>query len=229
VIAAPVRPPGTLVFDLDGTLVDTAGDLTVTLNAVLAGEGLAAVPPDRARAMIGHGARAMLEAGLKASGADPSPARIDALFARFIAHYGENIAAHSRPYPGAEAALDRLSAAGWRLAVCTNKLEALSRRLLEALGLAGRFAAIAGQDTFGVRKPDPRHLTGTLLRVGGAGRPAVMVGDSDVDLATAGGAGVPAIAVTFGYGPLTVTNLPPAQVIDDFDGLDAAIAALTAD
>jgi phosphoglycolate phosphatase len=226
--ASPRRrtEPPTLVLDLDGTLVDTAGDLIGTLNAVLATEDLPPTGFDEALAMVGHGARAMLEAALEANGAAPSNDRLDRLFAQFIAHYSAHIAERSRPFPGAVAALDRFSEAGWLLAICTNKLESLSRRLLTELGLADRFAAIAGQDTFGVRKPDPRHLLETIRLAGGDPRNAVMVGDSEVDIATARAALVPVVAVEFGYSPVPVADLGPDCVIGHFDGLFAAAERL---
>ena len=166
----------TIVFDLDGTLVDTAPDLIDTLNVVLSREGLPQVPYETARPMIGGGAKLMIENGLRARARRCSPDAIDGLYADFVDYYAAHIADRSRPFPGLERALDRL--AGCRFAVCTNKLEWLSIRLLNALGLAPRFAAICGQDTFGVQKPDPEILRGTILRAGGSVERAVMVGDS---------------------------------------------------
>ena len=215
----------TLVLDLDGTLVDTAGDLVATLNVILRNEGLPPLGFDQARGLVGHGARAMLEAGLAATGASPAPEWVEALFKAFIVHYSAHIADLSAPYPGAVAALDRFAAEGWRLAICTNKLEGLARQLLEKLGIADRFAAIAGQDTFGVRKPDPRHLTETIVRAGGDPVAAVMVGDSEVDVATARAAALPVIGVSFGYSLVPISALGPDRVIDHFDELfDSAVA-----
>src|SRR5262249_51739692 len=122
----PLTAP-TLVFDLDGTLVDTAGDLIATLNAVLAGEGLAPLAPEVAITMVGHGSRVLLQSALKANGIEPDPDRLDNLVAFFIDHYSRHIAEKSRPFPGAVAALDRFAAAGWQFAICTNKYEGLSR------------------------------------------------------------------------------------------------------
>lgn len=216
----------TLVLDLDGTLVDTAADLLATLNAVLKVEGLAPISFDEALTMVGHGARAMIEAAIVANGINAEAERLDNLTAAFIDHYAGHIADESRPFPGAVEALDRLAADGWRLAVCTNKYEALARQLLAALGIAGRFAAIAGQDTFGVKKPDPRHLTETIRVAGGNDRRAVMVGDSEIDIATARAAGIPVIAVEFGYSPVPVADLGADRVINHFDGLYGAVYAL---
>jgi phosphoglycolate phosphatase len=214
------------VLDLDGTLVDTAGDLTATLNDVLVGEGLPAVPLNTARTMVGHGARAMLANALLAAGVTTETERLDNLVAVFLDIYTSRIAETSRPYPGAVAALDRLAADGWRLAVCTNKFERHSRLLLSALGIADRFAAIAGQDTFGVRKPDPRHLEETIREAGGSAGRAVMVGDTEVDVQAARAAKVPVIAVDFGYSRIPVAELSPDTVISHFDALYAAAQKL---
>ena len=175
----------TIVFDLDGTLVDTAPDLVATLNSIFAHEGLPPIAYESARNMVGGGARAMIERGLKAEGRKLPDAEVDRMFRDFIAHYGAHIADHSRPFNGAEIALDELAGRGYRLAVCTNKLEWLSVRLLEALCLSRRFAAICGADTFGVQKPEPEILRRTIGRAGGHPDAAVMVGDSATDIATA--------------------------------------------
>jgi phosphoglycolate phosphatase len=179
----------TVVFDLDGTLVDTAPDLIETLNVVFAREGLPPVEYAAARNMIGGGARKMIESGLKLEGHPLSRGTVDRMFDDFIAYYAAHIADKSQAFPGLNAALDHLSARDCRFAVCTNKLEGLSRLLLDALGLAGRFAAICGQDTFGTQKPDPEILRRTIRAAGGDPRRAVMVGDSGTDIATARAAG----------------------------------------
>jgi phosphoglycolate phosphatase len=218
--------PPVLVLDLDGTLVDTAGDLTATLNDVLAGEGVSPVPLDAARAMVGHGARAMLSNALNAAGITAEPERLDNLFATFLDIYAGRIAETSRPFPGVVEALDRFAADGWLLAVCTNKLERHSRLLLTAIGIASRFPVIAGQDTYGVRKPDPRHLLETIRNAGGGAGRAVMVGDSEVDIETARAARVPVVAVDFGYSRIPVIDLAPDRVVSHFDDLYPAATAL---
>jgi phosphoglycolate phosphatase len=220
-------PAPLLVFDLDGTLVDTAPDLVDTLNVVLTREGLPAVPYDDARMMIGGGARAMLMRGLKADGRAATPDVIDRLFADFLTHYSDHIADRSRPFPGLTDALDRLAHSGHRFAVCTNKLEALSVRLLHALRLADRFAAICGQDTFGMQKPDPEILRRTIAAAGGAPGAAIMIGDSETDIRTARAAGVQVIAVDFGYSERPVADFAPDRVINRFAQLPDEIAALS--
>jgi phosphoglycolate phosphatase len=213
----------TIVFDLDGTLIDTAPDLIDTLNHILVQQGLPVVPYETARPLIGGGARGMIERALTVEERSCSPADVDRLYTAFVAHYAEHIADRSRPFPQVEAALDRLAAEGHRLAVCTNKLEWLSRRLLDTLQLSPRFAAICGQDTFGVLKPDPEIFRLTVRRAGGEPRRAIMVGDSVTDIRTARAANVPVVAVDFGYTEVPIATLRPDQIISSFADLPAAI------
>ncbi|TVR11286.1 MAG: phosphoglycolate phosphatase [Salinarimonadaceae bacterium] len=215
-----------IVFDLDGTLADTAPDLMATLNMLLAREGLATLPVERAGSMIGAGAKALIARGFESAGRELSSERHEALFQDFIAHYGENICVGTRLFPGVTEALDVLEAAGFDFAVCTNKMERQSKMLLEALGLAPRFSAICGRDTFAFHKPDPRHLTQTIDMAGGDRARAVMVGDSLTDIATAQAARVPVVAVPFGYSDRPVAELGPDLVIDHFDDLPLAIHEL---
>jgi phosphoglycolate phosphatase len=189
----------TLVFDLDGTLVDTAPDLLRALNHVLDLEGLTHPPEAVVRHYVGHGARTLIERAAKYCGAAYTDDRLEQLTAAFIDFYAADIAGLSRPFPGAVEALDELAAAGARLAVCTNKRTGLSVQLLEALNLAPRFAAIVGADSVAARKPDPGHFLETVSRAGGDPRRAVMIGDTHVDAAAARGAGAPVIIVRFGY------------------------------
>lgn len=214
-----------IVFDLDGTLIDTAPDLVDTLNVLLAREGLPTVPYEAARQLIGGGAKAMLARGIAADGAAVAPERLDKLFKDFIAHYSAHIADRSRPFPGVADTLDTLGADGYRFAVCTNKLEGLSRLLLGALNLSQRFAAICGQDTFGIQKPNPDMLLRTIAAAGGTPRHALMVGDSATDIQTARAAGIPVIAVDFGYSERPIREFAPDRIIGHYAQLPAAIAA----
>ena len=216
----------TIVFDLDGTLVDTAPDLIDTLNFTLTEHELPAVPYDEARPMIGGGARGMIERALAAEARDCTPAAVDRLYTSFVGHYAEHIADSSRMFPHVEAALDRLAEAGHRLAVCTNKLEWLSKKLLRTLDLAERFATICGQDTFGVQKPDPEVFRATVRCAGGNPERAIMVGDSITDIRTARAANVPIVAVDFGYSDVPVASLRPDRVISSFADLPTVIDAL---
>jgi phosphoglycolate phosphatase len=224
VVPSP-RPP-IAVFDLDGTLAETAGDLIGTLNVLMKREGLAELPLSQARGLIGAGAKALIRRGFEAEGRSLSEADHDRLFDAFIAHYGDHLADTSHLYPGVVEALDALEAAGFRLAVCTNKYEGQSVELLRILGIGHRFAAICGRDTFPQYKPDPRHLTETIARAGGDPARAVMVGDSRTDIDTAKAAGIPVVAVTFGYTDRPVTELGPDRVIEHFSQLAAAVDGL---
>jgi phosphoglycolate phosphatase len=221
-MADPANAP-LVVFDLDGTLVDTAPDLIDTLNVILAREKLAPVAYDVARVMIGGGARVLIERGLSAACRDCGKAEIDRLYTDFVAYYADHLADRSQPFPGALEAMDRLAADGFRLAICTNKLEGLSVSLINALGLAPRFAAICGQDTFAVAKPDPAFLLKTIARAGGTATRTVMVGDSAADIGVARAAKVPVIAVDFGYTDIPVSQMQPDRIISHFSQLCTAV------
>ena len=226
--ASDVLAGAVIAFDLDGTLVDTAPDLIGVLNFILAERGLAPLPLEVARPMIGKGARALLERGFASAGSFVPPEEAQGLFDRFIDLYLGRIADESRPFPGVEDALDELAGAGARLVVCTNKRTNLSIALLDALGLTDRFAAIVGPDTAGATKPNPQHLIAAIEAGGGRLERALMVGDSMSDVGAARGAGAPIVAVSFGY-----TEVPPAELgadalIDRFEELAPAARALLA-
>jgi phosphoglycolate phosphatase len=223
-----MNPTPTVVFDLDGTLVDTAPDLINALNFVLNREGLPAVPLKSARNMIGAGARKLLERGLEVDGRHLGPNDLDRLTNDFIDHYATHIADESRPFEGLEDALDDLSARGCRLAVCTNKLEWLSKLLLDELGLSSRFSAICGADTFGVSKPDPAILQQTVARAGGRLASTVMVGDAGTDVGVARRANVPVVGVDFGYTDVPMADLKPDRLIGHMRDLPAAVESLLA-
>ncbi|MGD0848525.1 phosphoglycolate phosphatase [Bradyrhizobium sp.] len=216
----------TVVFDLDGTLVDTAPDLISALNYVLDREGLPPVPLHSARAMIGAGARRLIERGLEVDGRAVALEDLTRLTGDFIDHYAAHIADASRPFEGLEAALDELAARGYRLAVCTNKLEWLSKLLLDRLGLSARFSAICGADTFGISKPDPAILRQTVARAGGEISATVMVGDAGPDIGVARRAGVPVIGVEFGYTEVPIAELKPDLLIGHMNQLSAAVESL---
>ena len=198
--ARPMIP--TALLDLDGTLVDSAPDLHAALDRLMAARGLPPFALAEVVAMIGDGARVLVERALAARGRPFNPAALD----EFLADYTANAAVLTRPFPGIPEALDALAAAGWRLAVCTNKPERATRELLGALGLSGRFAAVGGGDTYPVRKPDPGHLLATLRDAGGDPARAVMVGDHRNDVRAASGAGVPCVFAAWGYGPLEMAE-----------------------
>ena len=219
----------TIVFDLDGTLIETAPDLVGTLNVLLAREGIAALPVDKARTMIGQGARALISRGFAEAGAPLGEVKLSALFDDFIAHYRAHIADHSRPFPGLLEAMDAIDAAGATMAVCTNKPTDLSIALLDALDMSHRFAAIVGPDAAPAQKPDARHLLTTIARAGGDPARAVMVGDSVSDARAARGAGTPLVLVSFGYTETPAAELGPDILIDHFDELFSACERLLGD
>ncbi len=206
----------TLVLDLDGTLVDSVPDLAAALNRLLASRGLPPFSRTETAAMVGDGARRLVERAFAARGAVAEATDVDA----YLADYADNLVDGTALYPGVETTLRMLQGEGWRFAVCTNKPEAHARRLLAELGLGGLFAAVGGGDSFPTRKPDPAHLRATLQAAGGEIRRAAMVGDHANDLLAASGVGIPCIFAAWGYGPVSVgadaaavaqhfTDLPP--------------------
>jgi phosphoglycolate phosphatase len=219
----PAIPFDVVVFDLDGTLADTAPDLAAALNHALAALGREPVPADSVRHLVGHGARALLRRGLAATG-EESEDLVEKGFPLFIDHYQANICVGTSLYPELEVALDALRGQGVRLAVCTNKQEGLTAKLLEALGWGARFDAVVGGDTLAVRKPDPAPFHEAVARAGG-GR-AVLVGDSITDADTARAAGAPFVAVSFGFSDRPVEALGADAVIDDYRDLLAVLRRL---
>ena len=211
----------TLLFDLDGTLVDSVPDLTAALNRLMAGRQLAGFSEADVTPMVGDGARVLVERAFAARGGIAD----DAAVAGFVADYTDNVAGDTRAYPGVAETLAALVADGWICAVCTNKPEAPARRLLEVLGLAPFLAAVGGGDSFPVRKPDPRHLIATLQAAGGTTGRAVMVGDHHNDIAAAAGAGLPCIFASWGYSQPTV-GADAAAVAQRFDEVPAIAASL---
>ena len=215
-------PSATLVFDLDGTLADTARDLMGTLNLLLAREGLAAVATEEARSLVGAGARALIERGFALRQKPLATEAVDPLVADFLDHYEAHIADETRLFPGARSALERLRDAGYRLAICTNKPERLARLLLDRLAVADHFDAICGRGSFAVHKPDPQMLQLTVRAAGGDPAHTLMIGDSRTDIETARNAGTPVIAVDFGYTDTPVATMGPDRIISHFDELWAA-------
>lgn len=216
-------PFDVVAFDLDGTLADTAPDLARALNHVLGELGRPGVPAESVRHLIGHGARALLRRGLAATG-EASEALVERGYPLFLEFYGAHLCEGTAAYGRLEEALDALAGAGAAIAVCTNKAEALTLKLLGALGLQGRFDAVVGGDTLPVRKPDPAPLLEAIARAGG-GR-AAFVGDSITDADTARAAGVPFVAVSFGFSDRPVAELGADAIIDSYDALVPALSRL---
>jgi phosphoglycolate phosphatase len=214
----------TLVFDLDGTLVDSAPDLISTLNAVLDTDALPALPLAQGRDLIGHGARALLRRGYETAGAPLTDEALDVRFALFLDLYVGRIAELTRPYPGCVAALTALKTEGYTLAVATNKRTDLAVALLEALGLTDLFACVFGPDRVSARKPDGAHLVETIATAGGHSDRALMVGDSSLDAGAAHAADLPFVAVRFGYADVPIPGMTPWAVLDHYDAFPAMVA-----
>ncbi len=209
------------MFDLDGTLIDTAPDLIGSLNAVLAEEGLPAADLSKARHLVGQGAKVMIRRGFAQAGADLDEERLERLFLRFIDIYLGRIALESVLFDALEITLDLLAAEGAALAVCTNKRTDLSLALLDAVGLTARFAAVIGPDRAPAPKPDARHLLTAIAACGGSTGRALMVGDSISDVKAAQNAGVPVVVTSFGYTDIPAAELGADALIDHFTQLPA--------
>ncbi|WP_322965544.1 HAD-IA family hydrolase [Sphingomonas fuzhouensis] len=211
-------------FDLDGTLLDTSGDLAAAVNHALASIGRDPLSVAAVKPMIGGGARAMLHYGLDATGGY-DPETLDALHRRLLDYYEANLAVHTAPFPGALDALDELAARGVTLGIMTNKLERFARAILDALGLTERFASIIGGDTLGVSKPSPKPIQALVEQCGGG--TAAFVGDSIFDVQAARAAGLPVIACSFGFLSQPVEALGADAVIDGYADLIPTLERLS--
>jgi phosphoglycolate phosphatase len=209
-------PVEALIFDLDGTLVDTAPDLTAATNHALALIGRHPLSEQEARSFVGHGSRALIMRGCEATGGLPDEATIQRINKAFLDFYGDNIADHSVIFPGLIEVLNKARSAGIKLGVCTNKVEHLSHKLLQALNLADFFGAVVGGDTLPIMKPDPAPYLEVAKRLAVNPANTMMFGDSETDIRTAQNAGVPVIAVTFGYTPQPVETFHPSHIIDHY-------------
>jgi phosphoglycolate phosphatase len=218
---------GTIIFDLDGTLVDSVPDLANALDRLMVEEGLPKIGRKRARSLIGHGIRAFIRAAFSFHGMSVSAEREGQLVLRFKAIYANALADETTVYPGVADTLAALRAQGHCLGVCTNKDEVFARTILARLDLENFFVTVAGPDTFGFTKPDPRHLTATIGLIDPA-RPAVFVGDSEVDAETAIAAKVPVIVLTHGYCKVPHARLGADRLADSFAELPVMIRDLMA-
>lgn len=219
---------GTIIIDLDGTLVDSAPDLADALDELLLEYKLEPIGLDGARKLIGHGISNLVRKGLALRGQDLDVEELASATLQFQKFYATRLPAKAVVYPGVVDALKELKAHNWRLVVCTNKLESFSRKILETLELASFFDIIAGPDTYGVAKPDPRHLLRTLPAHMPPGYKVIMVGDSEVDIETAHAAHIPVIAVTYGYSKTLLANLKPQALTDKFSDIPNLVKQLTA-
>ena len=217
----------TILFDLDGTLADTAPDLLSALTRITVKHGLKPVERYEIGHLVGRGTRNMIFRAYDLQNLPHPTDKIETILTQFMEDYEENIAIDTALFPGVLAAIDKLETQGAILAVCTNKPQKLAKLLLDKLGLSHRFAAICGGDQFEFCKPNFRHLTATIELAGGSLNNAVMIGDSIADIAAAKGAGIPVIAVDFGYSSVPVRQLEPDAVISHFDELIMALTPLT--
>jgi phosphoglycolate phosphatase len=217
-----MRERGTILFDLDGTLVDSAPDLADALDALLAERGHAPLGVEHTRQLIGHGVAELVRKGLQVRGEALDAPSLASAIQGFLGHYTPNLSRRSDPYPHTVETLTELVSEDWRLVVCTNKLEASARKRLSDHGLLRFFALVAGPDTFGVAKPDPAHLVHCLTN----GSPALMIGDSEPDILAAKSAHLPVIAVAWGYAQRPVADMTPDAVAQSMQDIPALVAQL---
>jgi len=215
--------PEAIIFDLDGTLLDSARDLHATLNHLLAGAGRQTIELNQVRHMVGKGARELIIKGFSATGELPDEQEIDRLYQEYLAYYMDHIADHTIAFPGIFDLLDKMKRANVPMAVCTNKAEILTHKLLAEMNMTDYFQVVVGGDTFEFKKPDGRHLTETAKMLGIATEKTLMVGDSLNDIAAAKDCNMPVLAVSFGYTETPVRELGPDIVIDHYDEFYAAV------
>ncbi|MGB8274411.1 MAG: phosphoglycolate phosphatase [Alphaproteobacteria bacterium] len=215
-----------MVFDLDGTLIDSAPDIADAVNALVVELGRPALTLESVRPMIGDGMRNLVARALSAGGEPPSPGDVEVFAKRCLAIYEAHPVLRTRPFAGVVETLERLHRSGFALAVCTNKPDRPARAILDALELSGFFGALVGGESAPALKPDPRHLAHTLERLGAVPGSAVMVGDSGNDVNVARGLGVPSVCVTYGYSTVPVESLGADRLIDDFADLIGALEGL---
>jgi len=221
------KNPTAVIFDLDGTLVDSAPDLTAALNYVLRRAGRPGISIPRVRHLVGNGARAMITKGFSESGTLPDADGIDAILQDFLSYYEKNIADQSTIFPGVPDVLKELIGREIPLGLCTNKSIRLARKLMTEIGLAKYFPVMTGGDSFDYQKPDPRHLTETLGLMNCPVSGAVMVGDTANDIIAAQKAGMASIGISFGYSATAVARFNPTSVINHYSGFADALSGMS--
>ncbi|HSM32419.1 MAG TPA: phosphoglycolate phosphatase [Woeseiaceae bacterium] len=224
----PKTDVAAVVWDLDGTLVDSAADIAASLNRLLAETGLETLDETRVRDMIGEGVAVLIRRGFGARGVTPDRKRLEHLVGRFLAIYSEAATASTHLFPDAREVLEALGDAGLRQAICTNKPEAITRQVLSGFGIAEHFSVVVGGDTLPRNKPDPLPLRTALAGLGVTPEQALMVGDSSIDVLMAHAAGVHVAFVTFGYGPEPPDAQRPDYRIDQLVELPGIVAGLGA-
>jgi phosphoglycolate phosphatase len=218
----------TIIFDLDGTLIDSALDVGAAVNRVLVEQGFEPIDDQTARDLMGEGGKAMVAKAFRLRGQDLTESTLQRLTRRFIDHYQADPIGRTTLYPDVAAILAELHGQGIRMAVCTNKFERPARDILQALGLSGFIHDVAGADTFAVRKPDPGHLLHLLRRIERQAHRAVMVGDSIHDVQAAKAARIPVVAVSWGYTIEPAASFGADVLIDRFSALPQALRGLAA-
>ena len=216
-----------LLFDLDGTLVDSAPDMAVAVDRMLAGVGQPPVGESRVRDWVGNGARRLVMRALTGHHeGEPTEVETEHALAAFLDYYGERLSEHSMLYPGTREGLDRLLADGYGLACVTNKPEALARRLLEEMGLAAQFPVVVGGDTLPVRKPDPAPVHHAIAALRATPASTIMVGDSRADVDAGRNAGTFVVCVPYGYSQgEDVAAMAPDAIVDSIEDLHRLLAA----
>ncbi|WP_169545420.1 HAD family hydrolase [Sneathiella aquimaris] len=219
--------PMNLLFDLDGTLLDTAPDLHNTLNHCLKTFDRDLVSLESVKHMVGQGARVLLEKSLKATGGLPANDEFEELVTLFFDHYRDHLSVHSFPYPAVGETLDHLQKSGCKMGVCTNKPYEFAKTIIHDYQMADYFSVITGGDSFDTRKPDPAHITKTLEILPPLNGPSVMIGDTHNDIDAATSAGIYSIAVTFGYSQTPADQLGATFMIDHFDQLTGILEKIS--
>lgn len=217
-----------LAFDLDGTLIDSAPDIAIAMNRLMAELGRPEIELPAIRRMIGDGAGTLVERALTAASVPHRAEELDIYLKRFLAHYEAEPVRLTRPYAGVLETLAALRAAGYRCAVCTNKPQRLTDIVIEVLGLAPYFGAILGADAVKNRKPHPDHLAAALTAIGATSAQAVMIGDSANDVAPARALAMPSIVMAYGYGRAPLSELGADLILDDFAKLPDALRKIDA-
>lgn len=212
-----------IIFDLDGTLAETAEDILDAINHVTASFSLAPLTMEKHRALVSFGGRRMIQEAFCSSGRNLADKDLEKIFRDFLSHYQANVARHSKLFPGARQALIELQQANALLAICTNKSTGPCKTLLRALQIENMFSAIVANDTFAWAKPDARTIAATIALAGGNPSTSIMIGDSSTDVKAARAADIPVIAVDFGYSDVPVAELKPDRIVSNFDALPAAI------
>jgi len=220
------QPFGALIFDLDGTLIDSAPDVCAAINWALAGHGRREITLAEAKALIGQGGRVLSERALALTGRPGTPDEIERVYKAFLASYAARPVEHTVVYPGAREAVEVFRAAGVGLAICTNKPKATTMPVLAALGLDRFFDVVSCGDQVPYRKPDGRHVLRVVEELGAKLRTTALIGDSENDIAAARSAGVPSVAVTFGYAHVPHGDLGADAVIDRFEELPDALTMI---